>query len=602
MVTEKLEAAAEHLREAARKSRILSAAVGEPWEETIAPSRRGAWHRRILQESESGFFSRLFLNLRNALFAVRLCDFGLFLLTWGVVSAGISTTFLAFDWGNTRFWIPLAVAASALPLCFSQRAISDGLMNGFLTGKFLLGFCRLPVSLFHAEARDGRILHIVFAGGAAGVLSAFFHPLWFPVSMFGALLLTLAFAVPEITLIPMILAFPFLVLLPHPSLSLGVLALFSLVCRIPKIISGHRQDRFFAADFPILCFAALLLADGAISAAGTDASGALFAVYLLAARFAALPCFSSKIWRGRMIGCFLTAGSVCAGIGILQYLLGRGESRWMDLSRFGDLGGRVSATFHNPNILAIYLLAVFGVSLGGVFFRAKMRGGYLISLLLSAGCLIVTWTRGAWLGALAATVFFLMLHSRGSLVALGCSPLAAAGIIPWLPAGIRSRFASIGNAADSSSRYRLNTWKSVLRMIRAHPYGIGSGEQTFHAVYGQFAVSGTESVMHAHNLVLQMTAEHGVVGTILFLWIIGALFRRFFAIRCANSEKTDRSLTLGFASALVALLTMGLFDCLWYQPTMFYLFFWICAGMGGEIEETRKGDYDGTNEPTAEFT
>lgn len=594
MIRESLEKAADRLRSAAGNSRLLGALGRSDDERGEDSARRGRWHRNVLRESESGILLRWFRMARDGFFSAHLRSVGFFLFAWGLSSVAVALIRVPFELRNPVFGIPLAVSVSALPLCFSGRTVAHGLTNDFLTGNFLLGFCRFSLSLFEALPRATHTLRALFAGFALGILSAFVHPMWLPVVISGSLVLLLGFAVPEVTLIPILLGFPFFGLLTHPSLLLGGLSLFSFVCWVPKALSGHRQYRFLKIDLAVLLFAAILIAGSAVTAAGVDGLGALLAVYLLAAWFPVRTGLTSALWRRRAIGCLLFSGSVCAAIGVAQYLLGRGEVRWLDVSRFGDLGGRVSSTFGNPNILAVFLLIVFPLSLGALFTTERGHWFALIPLFLFGVCLIFTWSRGAWLGAIAATVFFLLLRGRGTLVALMVSPLALAGVLPWLPNGIRKRFESIGNLAESSSRYRVNTWKGVVRMIRAHPFGIGSGENAFHAVFPKFAVSGTESVMHAHNVFLQVAVEYGIVSVVLLLTVLWLLFRSFFAARSANSSNSDGALMLGTMSALVSLSVMGMFDHLWYQPTLFYLIWFVAALLLAQTEAAGEESFYGS--------
>ena len=589
MIRERLLRMADRLRTAAAESRLLSGRP--PKTDELGSVADGSFHRGILRESETGVLLRWFRAARTGVLSASLRSFGVFLLAWGIVSILVLSVGEQFDAFNLRFGIPLATAISALPLCFSGKMISEELTGNFLTGNFLLGFCKFSISLFEAEPRRERILYPLFAGTAIGSLSVFFHPIWFPLLLLFSFIFLIGLAVPETTVFPIVLAFPFLGFFPHPSLLLGVFCLFSIVCWLPKVLSGHRQYRFLKLDIAVLLFAAILTLGGAVNAAGSDGAGPLLTVYLLAAWFPVRTWLTSSLWRGRVIACLLFSGSICAGIGVLQYALGRGEVRWLDLAMFENLGGRVTSTFSNPNILAIFLLVIFGLSLGGCFSPAKSRYFCLIPLALSSACLIFTWSRGAWLGAIAATVFFFLLHSRGTLAALLVSPLAVLGILPWIPSSVRFRFASIGNFAESSSRYRLNTWRGVLRMIRAHPYGIGNGETAFHTVFPNFAVSGTESVMHAHNVFLQVAAENGIAAAGLLIGIFGMLFSLFFATHSANLAKPERAWALGSAATLLSLIVMGMFDHLWYQPTLFYLIWFVAALLVAQAEDTWEGEF-----------
>ena len=123
-------------------------------------------------------------------------------------------------------------------------------------------------------------------------------------------------------------------------------------------------------------------------------------------------------------------------------------------------------------------------------------------------------------------------------------------------------------------------------MIRARPFGIGVGDAAYHAVYPLYAVSGTERVMHAHQLFLQIAIETGLPSLLLFLFILYRLARRVAAFLANTEYAVARARVLGSAVALVGGLIMGLFDCIWYHPALFALF-WIVAAL--LFADTEKG-------------
>ena len=588
MVWEKLERGAEKIRAAARNSVLLGAAVGKPEPLGEIRGARIAFHHAVLELADQSRLLKICSRVRKTLLSVELQCYGIFFLLFGGVAilipllAGKDFSLDFFSFGAVAF---------GFPLCFLRFTVAEGLEHSELARLFLNRYCGFSdlTCLFQTGKRP--VWRFAFAGVAAGSLAALIGANRILLLFLIVILVSVAFSVPEAILPPILFLFPFLGLFGHASLLLGALAGFSLICRLPKLFSGHRQDRFGKLDWIVILILLLLIFDGIVSAAGVDGGGVLLALYLAAAWFALRPALLSEKWKNRIFFSFLLSGAICSFLGILQYFSGKAEQKWLEIGRFDLLGGRVSATFSNPNFLAVYLLAVFGVSLGWTFSGRKNRLFGLAPLLLSSGCLVLTWTRGAWLGALAATAFFLLFRSSASLAALLVSPLSVFGIYPFLPEGIRARFGSIGNLAETSSHYRIETWKSVLRLIRAHPFGIGSGEATFHLIYPVYAVSGTESVMHAHNVYLQIAVEHGLFGLLLFLLLLTLLFRGFFSCWRQGIRLGDRSLFLGIAAALTGLLTMGFFDHLWYQPSLFFLFAALAAGLSAfTLCEEEKND------------
>lgn len=109
-------------------------------------------------------------------------------------------------------------------------------------------------------------------------------------------------------------------------------------------------------------------------------------------------------------------------------------------------------------------------------------------------------------------------------------------------------------------------------MLWEHPVGIGVGEGAWRAVYPHYALSGTMSVPHAHNVFLQVAIELGAVGVFLFLCLL------LLSLRQALRRKA-----LAPAAAVCGILVMGSFDHLWYFPAMLlplYGIFAMCCQKG----------------------
>ena len=311
------------------------------------------------------------------------------------------------------------------------------------------------------------------------------------------------------------------------------------------------------ADFLVLLIL-LLQVSTAITGYGRTVD-ALTAALLTSVWFSARRFWGGEENQTRFAFLSSVALLIVSAIGVGQYLFGFAELRWVDASRFGDIGGRVTSLFSNPNILAVYLLLYFPLSLHAIFSLQntwRMRLFYATTTVFCALCILLTWSRGAWLGLALEVVLFLLLHSKRSRKMLCLLPLMLLAI-PLLPSNFRGRLYSIADLGESSIRYRLLTWQGTWKMLICHPFGIGVGERAWRAVFPHFAVSGTARVMHAHNILLQVAAELGVVGLLVFLLLIGK------AIFCGVQQKNTAAV-LAVAGALV----MGLFDHFWYAPAM----------------------------------
>jgi O-antigen ligase len=204
-------------------------------------------------------------------------------------------------------------------------------------------------------------------------------------------------------------------------------------------------------------------------------------------------------------------------------------------------------------------------------------------LLLGCGvvgvCLVLTWSRGAWLGALACVLLFLLLmgHKALSYLLLAVAPTVA--IVHYLPGQMLRRFISIGSLQDSSIRYRVHLWEGVGKMLGDYWYcGVGVGEAAFCEVYSRYALPGIAGAMHAHNLYLQLLCELGVVGLSMFLVTIVMFICYALWYATGRGERSGRMMVLGGMCGIIAVLLMGLTDHIFYNYRIF-LIFWLLIGI-----------------------
>ena len=245
--------------------------------------------------------------------------------------------------------------------------------------------------------------------------------------------------IPNFTFLFLVSAFPFFQLLEHATLWVLPICLFLLLWSLKAFL---REPKLDFADFLVLLI--LLLQ---ISTAFTGYGRAVDA--LSAALLTSIWFFARYFWNEKNEKCFVFFSSfsllIVSAIGVGQYAFGVAELRWVDASRFGDIGGRVTSIFSNPNILAVYLLLYFPFSLWATFLpenKGRMRVFYAITTVFCAMCILLTWSRGAWLGLLLDVFLFLVFYSRKSRYMLRFLPLFLI-FLPVLPSNFKSRLFSI---------------------------------------------------------------------------------------------------------------------------------------------------------------
>ena len=129
-----------------------------------------------------------------------------------------------------------------------------------------------------------------------------------------------------------------------------------------------------------------------------------------------------------------------------------------------------------------------------------------------------------------------------------------------------------------SIRERIYGWESALQMIHDHPL-TGIGINTFEHIYPQYQLpQAKESLVHAHNIFLEIGAEMGLPGLIVFLWLL----IKAFAMGWKALKKTKNSylqfLLTGLLGSLVA---FAINEELSYSFIIhnFFIFFWMLLGI-----------------------
>ncbi|MGI8599228.1 MAG: O-antigen ligase family protein, partial [Chitinophagaceae bacterium] len=111
---------------------------------------------------------------------------------------------------------------------------------------------------------------------------------------------------------------------------------------------------------------------------------------------------------------------------------------------------------------------------------------------------------------------------------------------------------------DVSSAERFYRWIAGIRMIKDY-WATGSGPNTFYPLYKQYTVpafrtwvSRNEEKSTVHNYFLLMIIEQGIIGLMIFLFLLGVLFYKSESIYQKAKEKFWRT----SAATIAVMLTM----------------------------------------------
>ena len=281
-----------------------------------------------------------------------------------------------------------------------------------------------------------------------------------------------------------------------------------------------------------------------------------------------------------LVSLMVFMGALVSFYGILQYLFGWGyqSAAWVDSDMFSSISFRVPSTLGNPNMLGQYLILL--IPLGGAkLLSAKdwlSRVWYLGCCGVMCLCMILTFSRGAWLGLLfAGALFLVFLNPRFILLA----PFALVALYFVLPETVISRFTSIGNLGDNSTSYRVYIWIGTLAMLKDYwVCGIGPGDAAFNTVYPAYSYNGIVAP-HAHNLFLQIVCDAGIVALLVFLVLLFVYFRMLCAALAKQPRWSTRVLQIACGAGVAGFLVQAMTDYSFYNYRVMFLF-WAYLAMG----------------------
>lgn len=503
---------------------------------------------------------------------------------------------------STHLWVGIIVAIASIPLIFSRINLASSVRNSVLGRGLFKGVFGFADELFDNKKSTfrGKGNLMLFLGFLAGIATLFIHPAHIMIAIFTIVLITLIACSPEIGVILTIAVLSFLSLTSTPTIWVATMVLATAFFYFIKIVRGKRAFKLEILDLAILFFGILILISSIFSAGGNSSVySAIMSVVLLLGYFLLVNLMNTERWIKRCIFTLITSSVVVAIIGIFEFIFGGESGRWLDQSFYGIIKTRVVSLFGNPNILSVFLVMTFPFVLA-LALRAKEKNErFLIRtvIILFIACIVFTWSRAAWIAVIVGALLFAILYTKKSFRFFGVLLITFPVIPILLPSSVLERFLSISNFADSSIAYRIYTWKGTLGAIKDHLlFGIGYGESSFQAVYPAYAYSGIESTPHSHSLILQILLCMGLVGFAVFCVAIFLNFQKSFEYIKKEKGSASTVYVIAAVASIASALIMGVFDYIWYNPRMFYLF-WTIVAIGtafvrvGDSERLRLESY-----------
>ncbi len=260
-------------------------------------------------------------------------------------------------------------------------------------------------------------------------------------------------------------------------------------------------------------------------------------------------------YRYIAVGLFL-AGAVASSIlALIDGALGGGVQ--------ADAVTRLSGIAPHPNALALVLdrALVLGI-LVGVLFRNRIARNWLIPSALVAVVLLLTFSRGAFLGVGAGILLILVIAQAGrfAVAMLGASVTAFVAMMMTAP---ERTLSFLGGGSGSM---RIELWQSSLNMISDHVMtGVGLDQflYQYSPRYINPAAWPERFTSHPHNILLDSWLSLGIIGLIV-IGMIGLITYRHVRTALLVQDRV----TLAAAGALITVAVHGMVDHSYFLPEL----------------------------------
>ncbi len=207
-------------------------------------------------------------------------------------------------------------------------------------------------------------------------------------------------------------------------------------------------------------------------------------------------------------------------------------------------------------VVALVVAAAAALALSGSSSPSERSRGWWSWLAAGASAiaLVLSLTRNAWLGAIAGLALLLFLKAPRTLWLL---PAAVVAVIAVGPRPVLERM----TLRDDSAKDRYYMWQAAIDMIVDRPV-FGQGPGMILKRYPQYRWPEAPNLQtpHLHDNVLQIAAERGVPGAVLWVCIFVAWLRVAWSEWRRFGPARPRWIAGGALAVLSGLFVAGLFE------------------------------------------
>ena len=296
-----------------------------------------------------------------------------------------------------------------------------------------------------------------------------------------------------------------------------------------------------------------------------------------------------------------------AAVGLVQAITGIGPAAF-------NVGGLIRSfgTFEQPNPFGGYLgLHLPWLLVGAIYARRSRRPWITALWLLVLAAVVISRSRGAWIGMIGSTaVVLLAAMPRARVLGAATGALIVAGFLAFagwqLSGGLERALPDPARAAvegrtevrdalrivvddDYAVSERLAQWETGWRMFMSAPL-IGIGAGNFDEAYLRYHFEPFSLPPgHAHNIYLNFAAEAGLPAAVAFLALSAwAIWRCIRAVQWSRGTRWEWA-TIGALGGMVAFSLHNLVDSLFVNGMGLVFALFIGLSYAIEWEHRRRG-------------
>lgn len=278
---------------------------------------------------------------------------------------------------------------------------------------------------------------------------------------------------------------------------------------------------------------------------------------------------ADKGGRWRIVDGLVAGGAAVALIGLAQYAF--------DINVITAEGGfrRLRSVYGSPNNAALYLGRVLPVLLAVTVLgrSGSRRTVYRLLALPIALAILFSFSRAAILLGVPSALLVMGLAAGGRWRWISLALLLVVGL-SLIPLLSTPRFRGLFDPHSGTLFFRLQLWRSSVRMARDHPW-LGVGPDNFLYVYrGRYILPAAwqePHLSHAHNIVLTYLTRLGIVGLAAGLGLQAAFWSGSLGALGMDGED-HRALSIGLVGSVAYTVAHGMVDASFFFPDLAFAF------------------------------